>query len=174
MWNGIIFTFTHTRTHTHTHAHTHTQSLFVPALVCLSCILCSWTTVSLCVSLIRDGHSSLSLIIDPPSEISHHSTADVLPLHSYLTDLRAAGAGERGTGWCWGRALVKMLRVDRHTCLKSSAFEPSCFRYHKVPADFDGLITARCGPFSDMFLTLLFYHIRAFNLTHLRVKSPGG
>lgn len=57
--------------------------------------------MSLCVSLIRDGHSSPSQIIDPPSEIlsailiPHDSRADALPLDFYLTDLRAAGGEEK-------------------------------------------------------------------------------
>ncbi len=162
----------------HTHTHTHSQSCFVPALVCLSCILCSWTTVSLCVSLIRDGHSSRSLIIDPSSEIlsailiSHHITAQQTPSHFtaiwLIWEQLALEKKTQDDGW----ALVKMLRVDRHTCLKS--FEPSCFSCHKTPANFDGLITARGGPFRDMVLTWLFYHIRAFNRTHLRGKSPSG
>ncbi len=168
-------------THAHTHTHTHTQSsCFVLLLFASQCILCSWTTVSLCVSLIRDGHSSRSLIIDPPSEIlsailiSHHITAQQTPSHFTAIWLiwEQLALEKKAQDDGWGRALVKMLRVDRHTCLKS--FEPSRFSCHKTPANFDGLITARGGPFRDMVLTRLFYHIRALNRTHLRGKSPSG
>lgn len=63
------------------HTHTLLLSPFMQTVVLLMCTFCSRTTISLCASLIRDGHSSTSQIIDPPSEIvsvhltPHHSTS---------------------------------------------------------------------------------------------------